>query len=226
MKNKNILAVQNLLRCLDIASLKNPEVVANLVRAFGIMNWGPATAGPEEKFIGSGGAAIGQTPNQVAGMLVYLSAFKINSFCEIGVMHGGNFLFVSEYLRRFNPDIQCLGADPTNYLDSEIREIIEKEMFLTFKSVTSQQLVGQAFDFVFIDGDHIAPWPANDYENVGQYAKVCGFHDLQDPLWPDVATFWEGLKGTVKKEVMVEFTSDLSGCRSHGIGLIHDRGIA
>jgi hypothetical protein len=225
MKNKNILAVQNLLRCLDMASLMDPEVVANLVRAFGIMNWGPATTGPEARFIGSNGAAIGQTPDQIAKALVYLSQFKIDSFCEIGVMHGGNFLFVSEYLRRFNPDIQCLGVDPTNYLDAEIRAIIETEMFLTFKSVTSAQIVGQEFDFVFIDGDHVSPWPAQDYENVGQYAKICGFHDLQDLLWPDVAALWEGLKGN-KKKVMVEFIDDLSGSRSHGIGLIHDKGIA
>lgn len=225
MNNKNIIAVQNLLRCVDLASLKNPEVAANLVRAFGIMNWGPATTGPEARFIGSSGAAIGQTPDQIAKALVYLSQFKIESFCEIGVMHGGNFLFVSEYLRRFNPDIQCLGVDPTNHLDPEIRAIIEKEMFLTFKSVTSEQIAGQAFDFVFIDGDHTDPWPGRDYENVGRHAKVCGFHDLQDPLWPDVAALWEGLKGN-KKKVAVEFLDDPSGCRSHGIGIIHDKGIA
>lgn len=221
MKNKNIIAVQNLIRCLDLESLKNPEVVANLVMAFGIMPWGPKTTGPEMIFINQTGAAIGQTPDQIAKALVYLSKFKINSFCEIGVMHGGNFLFCSEYLRRFNPDIQCLGVDPTNYLDSEIQEIIEKGIWLTFKSVTSDGIAGMAFDFVFIDANHNKPWPAKDWENIGRYAKICGFHDLQDPLWPDVATFWTTLK-CVKKE-KVEFLDDPSGCKTHGIGIVHLR---
>jgi hypothetical protein len=223
MKNKNILAVQNLLGCLDFESLKNSEVIANLIRAFGIMNWGPHTAGPEITFINQSGASIGQTPDQIAKMLIYLSKFKIDSFCEIGVMHGGNFLFCSEYLRRFNPSIQCLGVDPTNYLDSEIREIIERETWLTFKSVTSDGITGMAFDFVFIDADHVAPWPERDWQNVGRFAKICGFHDLQDPMWPDVAVLWRTLNDTKKKKI--EFLDDASGCKSHGIGIIHGKGI-
>lgn len=222
LKNKNIIAIQNLLRCLDLASLKNPEVVANLVRAFGIMHWGPAVSGPEARFINPADmASISQTPDQIAKALVYLSKFKINSFCEIGIFHGGNFLFMAEYLRRFNPDIQCLGVDPTNYLDTEIREIIEQEMFLTFKSVTSDQIAGQMFDLVFIDADHTTPWLTKDWDNVGKFAKFCAFHDLQDPMWPDVAAFWDGLKAKGVKKV--EFLDDPSGCSTHGIGLIHDR---
>ncbi|MBU1173482.1 MAG: hypothetical protein KKD44_28275, partial [Proteobacteria bacterium] len=83
MKNKNIIAVQNLIRCLSLDDLNNPEVVANLVRAFGIMYW-PSASGPEVAFIEQQGAGIGQTPDQIAKALVYLSQFKINSFCEIG----------------------------------------------------------------------------------------------------------------------------------------------
>jgi hypothetical protein len=222
MKNKNIIAVQNLIRCLPLDALKDADVVANLVRAFGIMNWGPQTKGPEATFIGDG-AAIGQTPGQIAKALVYLSQFKIESFCEIGVMHGGNFLFCSEYLRRFNPEIQCLGVDPTNFLDPEIREIIEKEMWLTFKSLTSNDFIGQSFDFVFIDGDHQNGWVERDYENVGKFAKFCGFHDLQDPLWPDVAAFWQTFHA--KKGIyMLEFLDDPSGCSTHGIGIVHKKG--
>ena len=214
-------AALNIMRSLDLSSLKNPEVVANIVRAFGIVAWGPRTAGPETQYIVPAG--IAQTPDQIAKALVYLSKFKINSFCEIGVYHGGNFLFCSEYLRRFNPEIRCIGVDPTNHLDAEVRCVIEREMFLSFKSLTSDQVAGEVFDFVFIDGDHIAPWPAKDYENVGRHAKICGFHDLQDPGWPDVAAFWQTLKGD-KKKVMVEFLDDLSGCSTHGIGIIHDKG--
>lgn len=37
MKNKNIVVVQNLIRRLPIEVLKDSEVVANLVRAFGLV---------------------------------------------------------------------------------------------------------------------------------------------------------------------------------------------
>lgn len=226
MKNKNILAVQKLLRGLDLESLKNPEVVANLVRAFGIMNWGPKTTGPEVNFINLSGASIGQTPDQIAKALVYLSKFKIDSFCELGIMHGGNFLFCSEYLRRFNPGIQCFGVDPSNNLDSEIKEIINAEDWLHYEKQTSEDMAGKKFDFVFIDGDHVAPWPAKDYENVGQHAKICAFHDLQDPFWgADVSKFWKELK-SIPGKTMVEFLDDPSGLMTHGIGIIHGRGIA
>ncbi len=220
MKNKNIVVVQNLLRNLPLAVLKDAEVVANLVRAFGIMDWGH-TSGPEARFIGQG-ATLGQTPDQIAKLLVYMSAFKLDSFCEIGIYYGANFLFCSEYLRRFNPGIQCLGIDPTGLLDDEILIIINTEMWLIHKSVTSDEIKGQAFDFVFIDAEHNAPWPKKDYENLGQYAKFCAFHDLQEPLWPDVGVLWETLK-KVPGKAMVEFLDDPSEQKTHGIGLIYNK---
>jgi hypothetical protein len=223
MNNKNIIAVTNLLRCLDKTDLRNPEVVANLVRAFGIMNWGPRTAGPESVFIvpQGGGAAIGQTPGQIAELLTYLSVFNISTFCEIGIMHGGNFLFTSEYLRRFNPDIQCLGVDPTNYLNGEVKDIIDSNPYMRLLKETSDAIAGQKFDFVFIDADHVAPWPQKDYENVGQYAKFCAIHDLQDPMWPDVKVLWDTLQDEPGKST-ITFLDDPSGCSTHGIGLLYD----
>jgi hypothetical protein len=132
MKNKNIIVVRNLLRLLDLDSLRNFEIVANLVRAFGIVQWGDPVFGDEEKFKNASVDMAGmyQTPNQIAKALVYLSEFKIESYLEIGVFQGGNFIFVSEYLRRFNPDIKCTGLDPTNFLNPEIHAIIQSEDWL------------------------------------------------------------------------------------------------
>lgn len=224
MRNKNIIAVQQLIRTLDIQSLRNPAVVANLVRAFGIVAWGPRTIGPEVQFINPDNIGIAQTPDQIAKMLVYLSQFKINSFCEIGNYHGANIFFCSEYLRRFNPDIKCFGFDPTDFIDSEIGEAINKETWITLKKLTSEDVKGEKFDFVFIDGDHVQPWVQRDWQNLGVHAKICGFHDLQDPGWPDVAKFWDYLKGN-KDKVMVEFLDDQSNMKTHGIGIIHDKNI-
>lgn len=219
MKNKNIIVVQNLLRCLDLESLKNSEVVANLVRAFGIVQWGPDAFGEDEKFKNASAdmAGIYQTPNQIAEALVYLSQFEINSFLEIGTFQGGNFIFMSEYLRRFNPGIKCLGIDPTEFLNDEIRAIIETEIFLSFKTITSDQLIDQEeFDLVFIDGDHTAEWVKRDFENVGQYAKICMIHDIQEWSCQDIGEFWTTIKG--KKAI--EFLDYTSEKPSQGIGII------
>lgn len=221
MKNKNIVPIQNLIGSLSIDDLKNYEVVANLVRCFGIMPWvhyGMVMAGPETDYINPPDvAAVGQTPDQIAKALVYLSQFKINSYCEIGLYFGGNFLFTSEYLRRFNPDIKCLGVDPTNHVSPEIREYGELSDWIRFASVTSEAIVGRKFDLVMIDGDHCNPWPQRDWENVGKYANICMFHDIQEALWPDVGAFWATLKG--KK---VEFLDSWSGRVTHGIGVINN----
>jgi hypothetical protein len=226
MKNKNIITVRNLIRCLNIDNLRNYEVVSNLVRTFGIMPWvhtGMPLSGPEEIFVNpTGMAAIGQTPNQIAKALVYLSDFKIHSFCEIGICYGGNFLFMSEYLRRFNPDIECTGVDPSDYLDSEVKEIIDAEGWLHYEKVISDEIAGRKFDLVFIDADHTKEWIVRDYDNVGRYAHICMFHDVQETLWPDAVVEWNKLKSITDKEVM-EFLDCEVGFTTHGIGMIHDR---
>lgn len=227
MNNKNITAVINLIRCLEIESLKNPEVVANLVRAFGIVCWGSPVFGEDEIFKNrhEDMAGIYQTPDQIAKALVYLSQFKINSYCEIGIFQGGNFVFVSEYLKRFNPEIKCIGIDPTNYLNPEIKAIIEQSGFMSFVPETSEAIKDFVFDLVFLDGDHTAEWINQDYSNVGKKAKICMFHDIQESSCPDIVEFWENIKKTLpKKKVSVEFTEQKSTAPLQGIGIIHDRG--
>lgn len=221
MKNKNIIAVRNLVRCLDLESLKNPEVVANLVRALGIVQWGPDAFGEDEKFKNPSVdmAGIYQTPNQTGKVLVYLSDFEINSYCEVGTFQGGGFLFVSEYLRRFNPEIKCLTIDPTNFLNPEIREIIESEMWLSFKAMTSDQIAGEEFDLCFLDGDHSSEWVKKDWENLGKHAKICMIHDIQEVSCPGVVEFWETVKGK-KPITFLDYTSEKP---SQGIGIIHNK---
>ena len=222
MRNKNIIVVQNLIRCLPLEILKDYEVVANLVRAFGIVQWGAPAFGHDEKFKNASVdmAGIYQTPDQIAKALVYLSDFKINSFLEIGVFQGGNFIFMSEYLKRFNPGIKCLGIDPTDFLNPEIHAIIESEDWLTFCKVTSDDIgeVKQKFDLVFIDGEHRDGWAERDYNNVGKYAKICMIHDIQETTCPEIVGFWQKLR----KE-KVEFLDYTSEVPTQGIGIVKGR---
>ncbi|MBW1813430.1 MAG: class I SAM-dependent methyltransferase [Deltaproteobacteria bacterium] len=217
MKNKNIIVVQSLIKQLDLKTLKRPAIVADLIRAFGIVQWGPPAFGNDEKFKNAfeDMAGIYQTPDQIAKALIYLSTFEINSYLEIGVFQGGNFIFVSEYLRRFNPKIKCTGIDPTNYLNPEIKEIIDSEDWLTFLPITSNEITTLKFDLVFIDGDHDNGWIKKDWENVGRNAKICMLHDIQEVSCPEIVEFWGKLKG--EKVEFLDYSSELS---SQGIGII------
>lgn len=223
MKNKNIKAVQNLIQCLPLEALKSPDVVANLVRAFGIVQWGPPVFGDDEVFKNPfpNMAGIYQTPDQLGKALVYLSGFEIKSYLEVGVFQGGCFLFVSEYLRRFNPEIQCLGIDPTGFLNDEIREIIDLSDWLRHAALTSEQIQGRKYDLVFIDGDHSAEWIKRDWENVGRHAATCMLHDIQETTCPHIIEFWKGLKG--KGKTTVEFLDCSTESPLNGIGIIHNR---
>ena len=218
MKNKNIITVRNLIKCLDIKSLRNPEVVANLARTFGIVQWGLPVFGDEEIFKNASEdmAGIYQTPTQIAPALVYLSHFKIDSYLEIGVFQGGNFIFTSEYLKRFNPGIVCTGIDPTNFLNPEIKEIIESESYLNFAQLTSYDVVGKEFDLVFIDGDHSTEWINADFENVGKYADICMFHDIQETSCPDAVEYWKNSK----KDSSIEFIHCTTKSPLQGIGIL------
>jgi len=225
LKNKNIIAVQNLIRSLSLSDLQNPTVVANLVRAFGIVQWGPEVFGKDEQFknLFPYMAGIYQTPDQIAKALIYLSEFPINTYLEIGIFQGGNFLFVSEYLHRFNPGIRCIGIDPTaiSFMNDEIQSTIEKEVWITFKPITSDLIQGQEFDVVFIDGDHTAEWINKDWNNVGKFAKLCIIHDIQETTCPACLEFWNELKKLKKKTV--EFLDCTSSVPTQGIGIIHNQ---
>ena len=222
MKNKNIIAVTNLIRCLSLDELRNHEVVANLVRAFGIVQWGPAVFGEDELFRNHSVevAGIYQTPGQISKALVCLSFFKIGSYLEIGVFQGGNFLFASEYLRRFNPEIKCYAVDPTNYLNDEISQIIEDSDWMEFIPSTSDSLFGNKFDLVMIDGDHSAEWVQRDWNNVGQFADFCMFHDIQETSCPDVIEFWGKIKDG---KPFVEFLDHSAPVPLQGIGIVQNK---
>jgi hypothetical protein len=224
MKNKNILVVRNLIKCLGIECLRREEVIANLVRAFGIVQWGPPVFGEDNKFMNPlvEMAGIYQTPIQIASALRYLSYFQISSYCEIGVFQGGNFLFVSDYLSKFNPEIVCTGVDPTNYLNDEIKSIISNEDRYHFEAKTSENMVGRKFSLCMIDAEHAYEWVKKDWNNLGSYADICMFHDINDETCPGPQRLWKELKKQYPERKVVEFLQHTSDKPTHGIGVIHN----
>lgn len=41
--------------------------------------------------------------------------------------------------------------------------------------LTTNNILGSKYDFVFIDADHIYEGVCNDYENIGKYCNMGGF---------------------------------------------------
>jgi hypothetical protein len=75
--------------------------------------------------------------------------------------------------------------------------------------------VEKRFDLVFIDGNHENEWIQKDWQNVGQFAKICMLHDVQELTCPEIIKFWKNLKG--KKIEFLDYTSKEP---SQGIGII------
>jgi len=120
---------------------------------------------------------------------------------------------MTEFLKKKNPDIRCVGVDITDkYMLAEVKEYLEG-----FNIATSENYKGQSFDLVFIDGDHRLNGIKTDWENVGKYAKYVIIHDINQPTWPAVKVFWESIKTGKKYN---EYLYQTDGNNVHGIGLL------
>ncbi len=221
MLNKNIIAVTNLIKLLRAEDLLNEEIVINLIRAFGLVQWGPPVFGADEvwKNRTSDMAGIYQIPKQLAEALIFLSDKEINSFCEIGTFQGGSFIFMSEYLRKFNPAIKCLSIEINpGYISPEVSKYVEENKeWLNLKICTSEDIAGSKFDLVFIDGNHIGGWIEKDWNNVGKYSSICMFHDIQEPSCSEVVDFWNTV--IKPKYEIYEFTYNPTETPIMGIGI-------
>ena len=77
------------------------------------------------------------------------------------------------------------------------------------------------FDLIFIDGDHSYNSVKKDWENVGQYADIIAFHDIDDKDCPGVVKFWKDLKPTAEKDFdIIEYIEPTEGRNLMGIGVL------
>jgi hypothetical protein len=196
----------------------------NAICEFGLItDAGATTYGEEKAYMNKDRAELGvyQTPVQFASLLEEIATQPIKSYAEIGIFRGGTFLFMSTLLKLKNPKVKLLAIDPTSkqadtFIHPDALPYIEKYHHFG----TSDDFKGKKFDLVFIDGDHSYDWLKRDYENMGQHAKICIIHDINEPSCPDVKRFWDELKPKLQGKKILQFTDSAGGVKTQGIGVI------
>ena len=178
---------------------------------------------------------IWQEPQQFSEALVFLSneSFIIEKIISIGTFNGWTDFFMLLYLSRFHSLKSFISLDPYIYVegkpdiysfDGRIWELLENEKISCYSQhkITSENinLVTTPFcDLCIIDGMHSIEWVTKDWKNIGQYARVSWFHDINNELVGDenVPNFW---KNTISKKYrVVEFTHDEEDKKRFGIGI-------
>lgn len=178
-----------------------------------------------------------QYPNQFSKYLVHLSQYKIESYIEIGVRHGGTFIITLEYLSRFNGIKKALGVDLADNVSLPIyRDEYRKEVefwqsdshHLRFKKFIREKSGG--YNLALIDGEHTYWGCRKDFELLKDYANILVFHDISNSAVPEVRDFWVELKHNCSDEFnFYEFTDQYQsivdkGSYYLGIGVMVDKG--
>lgn len=120
-----------------------------------------------------------QRPDEFTKYCMYLSNWNIDTAIEVGVFRGKSSYFMCALLARKNPKLVYNLVDIADNLDNfeEFHEILP-QLRKRIPS-TSENYIGNSYDFVFIDADHSYDASMRDYMNLGQYAKkLTVFHDI------------------------------------------------
>jgi hypothetical protein len=177
-----------------------------------------------------------QLPCQLAPFLAWLAdnASGTKTYLEIGVRWGGMFILMSEWLRRFSPELRrTIALDPAEMspLIREYDEFISKmdgndrlEVLYAKEYSTSAAakdlVLSLKPDFVFIDGDHRYEGVSHDYELVRGQANTLMFHDICASNWPGVGRLWhEAREQNSSSHAAVEFTKQYQAGDGGGMGL-------
>ena len=228
---RRFLNFQKLIRGIDrirqapIEDLRDPDFVAAEVRAVGLQYDLRGSYGTDNAYMNYKADGLWQNPVQFASCLVLLGTQGITSFLEVGTSRGWTASFATAYLLRFEARLKAVTLDLNKRFDFYSR--IRNRIPLEYRGrTTSEDLRGSHYDLVFIDADHSFEWVQRDYENVGQMAPCCMFHDINDDFVSNkggnnggVRRFWASLKEREPEAEFHEFLQHSCGANFMGIGV-------
>lgn len=162
-------------------ALRSLDWLVTLIREVGLVPIPEAasTYVGEEDFINGTQQGLIQLPREFARWLLLLGEHRPASFLEIGCFNGATAALAAAYLRRFVPEARVATCDlfPAFLFHEEANALAPIEYHV---GRTSFDFRGQAFEAVFIDGDHSFEWAWADYVNVGRAARLCALHDVNN----------------------------------------------
>jgi hypothetical protein len=191
---KGLRVVERILSSSD-GDLTSREFLLECFQEYGIPVMTPEFWHPWAKYMNPSGFGALQISTEFVDCLRKLMTLNIKSAMEIGVYRGGSSYFLAAVLQRVCPDFYLVMVDPWDSLLG-FDEFSRKLNLRKAIPGTSDDFVGQSFDFVFIDGDHTYAGAMRDFTNVGKYAnKAMAFHDIHDHS-PDAGTVraWDEIK--------------------------------
>lgn len=200
--------------------LADPAWLATAVAAAGLFwdrraiygRWEHRTAPPGEP-------GLWQHPEEFARFLVRAAARRPRRVLELGTFHGFSGVLMGAYLRRFDPALELVSADPVRWLPDPLPAVFRR---ITYRPGTDAgAYAAEAVDLVFIDADHSYAAVAADYERT-RHCPAVALHDVNDAYIRDadpaggVWRLWREVRGTRPAE---EFLRD-DGQAWMGIGLL------
>ena len=165
-----------------------------------------------------------QVPDEFLDFCKVLTEMKAENAIEIGVARGASSYVIAALLYRNNPELVYHMADICDDLNDF--EKVQSVIPALRKDIpnTSDDFVGQEFDFCFIDADHSYDGMIRDWENVGRYTKkMLVFHDIfgheYDELNGGTVRGWQEIKNKVSEKHVREISEYPD--RWMGLGLIY-----
>jgi len=135
--------------------------------------------GADERWMNYHSDGLFQIPRQLARLMVLAAGHCPGNLLEVGTNNGWTACVLTAYLRRFAPSFHAVTLDIADHF--ALKSWATAHLPLQFSlGRTSDDFRGQPFDLCFIDGDHTWEWVVRDYENVGRFARICAFHDIND----------------------------------------------